>query len=443
MTIASADLGSVVTCDNCLEEFTARAEETVTPASTDPPDLKREEPSTPDAVENRRPDDEFTRDEYPEKQRKVLESDYEFTIRCPLCATQQDVTDAQVGGVVRCPDCHSKIRIREPSARRRRPIGRHSESRPEEDEELKLSPLEELPVREPVVPMIPVEPTEPIEYDSPGEAALRKAEAETEQEEEEAPGLPARPLIHGGLTFLFEPTLIARWLALSIAVHLFVNAVEGAILSFSDPDPFAQFMALALVTVCTVFGVILFVGGSVTALTLLRETANGNDPVTDWPNFDPVDWFLDSLYMISSATVSLVAGAMIGNLFSPLGPSAHLVALSLIWTAAFILVFPPLLLSTLEGGSPIQFASVPVWRSLRAAGGAWIRFALLAAAVAGIAFALWQLRRFDSLIADFLATVSTVGGVLIFFRLLGRLARVSQQVLAEREERELEAAETA
>ena len=90
--------------------------------------------------------------------------------------------------------------------------------------------------------------------------------------------------------------------------------------------------------------------------------------------------------------------------------------------AGGLLAFPPLLLSCLENGSPLELFSPKIFASLYRRPGHWLLFSLEAALlVAGTLFALAALSQ-RSPAAALLAIPLCVATSLLYFRLLGRFA---------------------
>jgi hypothetical protein len=90
---------------------------------------------------------------------------------------------------------------------------------------------------------------------------------------------------------------------------------------------------------------------------------------------------------------------------------------------ATILLFPILFLSMLEANSPFWPFSAPVWRSLLSHWWAWGKFFLLstvlfAAVVGGALLCVVEV----SFLLGFVVAFVTVAILMIYFRLLGRLA---------------------
>jgi DNA-directed RNA polymerase subunit M/transcription elongation factor TFIIS len=448
LTLVAEQLGKRVTCDNCLEKFAFKQ----APAAKAKKSKSRKRASEQRSSEEGRPQKSVQRDGDKEKRRaskagrvrspgpkpKVLEKDYEFTVECPICSTRLDITDEQIGRKIKCVDCHSRYTIREPSASRRRKKG---SLRPE-DEELRLSPPIDRPpvsgVEGPVpseaegpTPMIPVDfPDTGRVFVSTADEALQKAEEES-REAQRPRKLPARPLIDGITTFLFDVGMLVRCIMFAAALQIEVWAIKQADANAPVLDGLSHFASSALSIFSILFGVLLGLAISVTGLTLLRETAGGNDRVETWPRFDAADWFVDSLFIVASLTGSLLLGCIIGRCFAIGGPAIYANGFTVACIVSLVLAFPPMLLSALDSESPIQFASVPVWRGLFGAVGTWIRFTLMSGFVGGTAFLIWRLREFETMIGNFAAALAVMVAVFTFFWLLGRLAWASYEASPE------------
>ena len=155
-------------------------------------------------------------------------------------------------------------------------------------------------------------------------------------------------------------------------------------------------------------------------LTILLETTAGNDRMENWPNVGLfLDWIGDLWFMINSAAVSVALGLGLNWLLPGLlGTRETMVAITVFF------VFPILLLCTLESDSPFLPVSSVVFASLGRHGIAWLAFYaagrhLLAAAGALVLLsgpAAWPR------LAILLAALLFSAVVMIYFRLLGRLA---------------------
>ena len=73
----------------------------------------------------------------------VLTEDYEFSGPCPLCQTRFVATDDQIGTTLKCPDCYTEFEIREPLPGARQPR-RQSGNNWDDDDDLRLSEPDDL-----------------------------------------------------------------------------------------------------------------------------------------------------------------------------------------------------------------------------------------------------------------------------------------------------------
>jgi DNA-directed RNA polymerase subunit RPC12/RpoP len=371
----------------------------------------------------------------------------EFGIECVLCGSRVYATLDQVGEQVKCPDCHSKVLVKPPKT----PI----ESAPvyeSDDGDFKLSEPVEIPEsaylrREVVRPDRDDGGADTGRADGtarrktarerrPGDAmrdqardTLTKAQAELDEEERAKPKLPDQPFKTGVISFIFDAAAMLRLVLVTLAGH---TAVASLVLAFiwQDAGPVQQFGAIFLFVVFTVLGLASAFIASACCAAIIQETANGCDKLEQWPGMSISDWMMDSLYVFNSLFASVALGIL----------PCLLVATTEITTLAGavtgIALFPVFVLSAMEEGSPLGFASRPMWRSLQTASQLWLKFYLLSVALA-----------FGGLLATYLLAVSltVTGGFLIgaFFsailvaigmvycRLLGRLAWCLSEQTAE------------
>jgi hypothetical protein len=95
----------------------------------------------------------------------------------------------------------------------------------------------------------------------------------------------------------------------------------------------------------------------------------------------------------------------------------------------FALVFPVVLLSLLANNTPF---SSEVWRGLQLAAKSWLVFCVEALALVGAGLGLAAMRiKSTSGVLNLVVCAGLVVACLCFFRVLGRLAWVSQEKLGE------------
>jgi DNA-directed RNA polymerase subunit RPC12/RpoP len=434
--LAANQLGTLVTCDQCLEEFTAeRAEDLPLETSAEldallSTDFDAVPADAVPADDGALPlDSDLAVDEYPDRKRTTLESDYAFTMACRLCGTRVDATDDQIGQRVRCPDCHSWIEIRTPPARARRP--RHGADRLEDDT-FGLGVSDEPPVGaarpSDATPMIYTDVSgEMNRVSSIGEDALRDAEADRERAEVIAAAQRNTSVSRGAFSFLLDLSAALRWLVLAAALQLELSFIIAALRGFSAGGLMGHMQTMVLTTLSVCFGASLLVAVSVTALAVLRDSANGHDQVDEWPSLSPIDWVFDASYVFSSGFPVVVVGAFACQAFGVWGGTLVALALGSV-------VFPLLLLSTLEASSPAGYYSAPIWRSLKTSRVLWIQLIAMTLGLAAFSVVAWQFRRLEFVVTNYLAALAMVVAFAVYFRLIGRLAWFSQEDLLASEE---------
>jgi len=483
-----------ITCDFCLEEFTAPTAKPASEAKLDPADelpstfdnplsMEAEFSATPtgsdlpagsdsdlafaddlpgttpaashgqasgsdDSDEQwLRVDEDLTTpsEDHPAK-KVVLTEDYEFSGPCPLCRTRFVATDDQIGTKIKCPDCYTVFEILEPLPGARQPL-RHSGSNWGDDDELRISepddlPQMQLPVDDPLDSSQSVRPvanpTTWIRDETGGDgqaalasALLQKAESDADEQEAKETALPASPLTSGVLSCFVDPPLLIRWLFFSIAIQVELAAIEGAIALGPFKDPMSQLGCLALSCFSFCFGVALFLVSSASLMTITQDTANGRDQIENWPGANFMDWVFDAFYVLSPLFACCLLGGLVGQIFLPLGMAIYLCGILAAIAISSGVVFPVFFLAVLETGSPINPMSTPVLRSLTVARGTWIQFAFMSLGVGFIGVLGGLLRLVDSTILNFLSAAIVSFALMLYFRMLGRLAWSCQEAVAD------------
>jgi DNA-directed RNA polymerase subunit RPC12/RpoP len=237
---------------------------------------------------------------------------------------------------------------------------------------------------------------------------------------------PRWPLVSGVFTFPWRNGVWARWLSLSVWAMLIAcmgqfgwnmggGIAGGGIGAIGPAIVSVVFVASAGCLALGWTGVFF-----INLLVILGDTAAGADNVEHWP--DPyafLDWAGSTLFAIDSLALSLAAGNGLGWLLSRAGlPGGYATV------AVPLVLFPVVLLSMLEVNSPWVPLSRTVCRSLVRNWRAWIGFyleaILLLAASGGMVIAALLPGRL--LLAIPAAALTMVASLMIYFRLLGRLA---------------------
>jgi hypothetical protein len=167
---------------------------------------------------------------------------------------------------------------------------------------------------------------------------------------------------------------------------------------------------------------------SVSGLAVLQDTSNGYDKIEQWPGLNVIEWMLEAFYVINCVLASFVPGFLLGRLLLPgiYGP--------LLGLATLAAAFPVFLLSALDAGSRIALYSATIWPSVRRAWPLWQMFYLLSAGLALGAVVAFQIMYSDSLILNLIGSAALMGVVLLYFRLLGKLAGALSLQIASQDE---------
>lgn len=451
VAVSTRQVGSQVTCDVCLEEFVAEAAAPVSdsfPASNDVSNdgeggdatLQRLlNPSVADSSpgENTiRLEDDLSSPAVSKP--KVLESDYEFGIICHVCATRLTMTDEQVGKKVKCPDCHTILRVREPPPSRRKakahvPVADDDDFRLADAADVAAAPepfqsIASDLLQKAEAETAPAQPAQPLR--STSEEALQRAEQGLQEEEEREPPLPNSPFTNQLLSFLLDPTTIGRLVFYAAALWVLLGAIQMAIVT-TEGGALSQFTSILMRMFASTFGLAFIAAFCSGMQGILQDTSNGMDEIESWPDLNFVDWFGEMFFIAGSAFLAISPAFALTKL-----TGSGLVFLGA-FTAGMIAVFPFVLLSMLETGSVINPLSRPIQRSIRLAGGRWIQFIVSAVIVIVIGAGLFFVRVAyrDMTILNLMVAVGFVVLSAVYFRLLGRLAWCCRVAVAEEDTR--------
>jgi predicted Zn finger-like uncharacterized protein len=447
--VQESQIGTQVTCPDCLDEFFVEPSK-----SASPPNSSTEHfPSAP------LPSDDSTDslDEFPHDGEEIKaeeqpgrakphepspEQTYDFSASCPLCGTRQDVTREQIGKSIKCPDCHLSFTVSEPHRSARRT---HVELPTANDDELRLSQLEPPTLRTKVAQdwigaakadfakgtLAPARTTTP---QSVIQETLRKAAAEFDEAAEDEPEFPRHPFRSNLLKFLSSPTTIVRWFFTAVALEIELGAVDMTIRS-ALAGGLAQIFALFIGIFAGVFGLLLFCFISTSLLLVTQHSSQGRDKITGWPGINVTEWMFEAWPMVAALFLTFAPGVLLGQAIAAISNDTSWIS----WLGVAIgfvsmtLLFPVFLLSFMENSSPY---SKPIWRSVRVSQPAWLSFWLHSGTLVLLLGLLvrWRLRSgsgFGGLMLD----IGLLLGLLIYFRLLGRLSWACAEELARLEER--------
>jgi transposase-like protein len=453
--VNESQVGTRITCPDCLEEFAI--DTSIATKKLLKPRAEIFSPSAPDG-----PLDNFSEDlsepfsgaEIPANPSSpnaaaapvTPEAPYDFTTACPLCGTRQDVNSKQIGLKLKCPDCHLSFKVQEPHRSARR--AHVAESKPD-DGDIQLSEPVPSVLRNRVSSDWIAEANKDRSRDdhsiqrsnatptlSPHDViqqTLRNAAAEIAQTSGPEPDLPRHPFRTGVLRFLAHPDAVARWTMTAVALQIELAAIEGAIRA-AQGGGFGQVFGLLFGIFATVFGFLLLCALCTSLLLVTQHSAQGSDHITGWPGLNVTDWVFECWPMLAALFITFAPGILLGQFIALVSNDQSSISwLSVgIGVISMTLFFPVLLLSLMENSSPY---SRPIWRSIRVSQPVWLSFWLHSGMIVLVLGMLvrWRLRA-NSGMMGLVLVGAILFGLLIYFRLLGRLSWACDEALAKLEQ---------
>lgn len=384
----------------------------------------------------------------------------EAALPCPNCGARIEPRAADVGRSVECPDCFTPVVVPVdfvvPVTTKSRPAARGGRRVPKQVPVICACGTRfQAAVRKAAYEIECLVCAQPVRV--PGAADLlkpRESEADAaaaapspksgptvfdrmaEIRQVEGPALPRWTFFSGVFTMPWHPEAVVRWLYLSAGFALWGVAGTGTLFCALGGGPllygaFAFGKAFLWLTI--------LVGGYCCSccLAILADTEQGQDTIEGWPEPFWLDWFFDLLRVaamqltVAAVAFGLAAGVcvamghpptpLVGSLASPAGAGLRLPFVVPMAAAEFLL-FPIVLLSTLDSGSIWMPFSATVLRSLGRAWWAWLLFYALSS-VLTITLCLlaqcWTRLPWETTV---LAGPIIPALLLVHARLLGRLA---------------------
>jgi hypothetical protein len=162
--------------------------------------------------------------------------------------------------------------------------------------------------------------------------------------------------------------------------------------------------------------------GSALSLALIRDIANGCDRLRAWPGWAVMNWFLEALYVFNATCVSFLPGIFISWALSKCNVSTVVSWPFGLLIALFL--FPVVLMSMLENGSPLGTLSEVTLHTFRVAGKGWLAFYAVSTALwaSTAALVLASLLFNDFRVRATIVAVVFAVGWLMYFRMFGKLA---------------------
>lgn len=341
----------------------------------------------------------------------------EKTVRtvCPRCACHLKAPATKVGRRLPCPKCGHPIKV----------VATEPTAAPESaDDEYALKDMT-YAIREPLPeehsgPVVPVAGVP----DKLSAGALSEDEAPSEDEEEvelpsERPKPPPYPMINGVLDFFVQPTAVICWASFSLTVVIASSAAAfGA--SAAGGGRFGAVAAFLMGLLAIAVAALASIAITGYLMAILQDSAAGNKVIINWPDLVFIDWIGGSFYILVSLIIPFGVSCVLA------WPAGGIMANGWLVPVTLWLLFPIVLLSTLETQSPLLPFSPVVLQSLWLCGRTWVVFFLETCLMgAGLALLAAGVRYLglETLGISLLAGAG-VAAAMVYFRLLGRLAWV-------------------
>ena len=333
---------------------------------------------------------------------------------CPYCSAEFQVAAGHAGRSMTCPRCKGQVEVPKPHKSRR------SDEYDLADDDPALSAA------------------------SAQRGKLTQAEIEALEEVEEPKKKRRRPkmewgLFLGGFVFPWTPGAVTQWLVIALwaatAGWLGHTAVAmGIDRGLGTANMYQTIVAMLSALGAMLAGVACAGVAAIHGLTILLETTAGNDRMENWPNVGLfLEWIGQLLFVFNAAVVSGLLGLGIDWLLpGVLGTRVMTISLTVFF------LFPMFLLCMLETNSPFLPLSGVVFASLGTHALSWLAFYLESACLlaADAAIVYYAGPRLDAWASIPLAALLFSAVVMIYFRLLGRLAFYCSAELEEEEVQE-------
>lgn len=246
------------------------------------------------------------------------------------------------------------------------------------------------------------------------------------------------PFYVGIFSIFVDPQILLRVAAYSIGLSV-VLALLARAAALADPANSQTLTAIFTFLTSGILGFLVLISFSPVLVAIAADTANGDDKVQSWPDWNVGEWILSACYVPVAGILAAMPGVLMACLFFAVGPEAR-------WFApfpplvTFLALFPVLFSSILTENSLFYLISGKVIRSFRSHGDGWVTFYILSFfvflfACLGIAMAEGGvlLGGMGLFLTSFSSAVLFVLLLVLYIRLLGRLMWYTQTVRKKEE----------
>lgn len=318
-----------------------------------------------------------------------------FRVRCPVCESVNYATVDQVGKRIRCGDCDSAITVPSPP-------------QPKQTYQPDLESAQVFKFSDGEGDQVSTggRQTDPFRRSADDYLrAAEKAEDEVEEPEWELPSFGSW-FTRLGKIFL-DPAV-----SLHIGLLSLLAFLPTYILLKLDQE--APIVMMGMFAVGLVFAALVVACG----FAILQSVANGEEKVSEWPVFDPMEWLGQIIVAICAVAVAAGPVALLAHFFSPGGLAT--VALAMF---SLYLLYPIVLMSMLDEQSIFVPFSADVSKSVMRAPDQWGAAYLASAGLfAAMFFAYLFATICSAVFGAVIVILCTITGVFFYFGILGQLA---------------------
>ncbi len=345
-------------------------------------------------------------------------------VKCRKCDTVMYPTVKQVGQQIACPDCGTKTVVPPPP----KPVLKPSVLAPDS-----LTPILD-PAAHPGERPLVLPPSAKMLHEDRQEEEYRWALEKSrrtgkpmEIDDRGRPVMPRWPLISGVLPFLFTRGVPLIWFTASLvftaAVWLLLTGIG---MSNSGMGAASGLWLIAMACALAMLGAAGFYSS---LLQIVMDSSEGNREVYHWPPI--LDWLGALLYLGVAGPFSAVPGYALAHI-PAVAADPLLFALAI--AGSVLICLPIIMLSQLDINSPAGILSGRMLASIAQCPFSWMFFCLENAVLAAICGAATYVVIMNHPDAALWLTFLYVADLILFARLLGRLAwRLADAMLTESE----------
>ncbi len=347
-------------------------------------------------------------------------------VKCRKCGTLMYATEKQVGQQIACPDCGTKHVVPSPPKAISKPsVLLHEAEMPG------LDPAAH-PGERPVVTPLSGKMFHEEEQEAEYARALEKSKRTGKPMEIDSRGrhvMPRYPLLSGILEFPFSSGCPQRWAALTLGLMasggLLVDGVPAwAGWGGGDAGALRAMAGLGETMFGAVCAIIWLAAASNIFIAVMSQSAVGTQRISEWPAMNFVGSMAEMLPVGIAIVFTAAPGAILGQLLAcPWWLTAALAG------GTLLLGFPITLLSQMAGSSTWEVIDLQVLGAAVRCPFSMMLFYFQSACLIAICAAPTTALGFISLYLPLVLAPLYVGGLIVYSRLLGRLAwRLSEKM---------------